>query len=369
MENNFRKRTIIGGMILIITGLIMLLIQTKEPQVKNSNKPTIKIGVIYPMSGDGAIYGIAAKDTTTMFFDEFNKQDRRFNYEIIFEDNQLKLPLTAMLANRLIQVNKVDVLVTCLSNFGAVVSPIAENYKTLHFSVATDPTVANGFYNFMASSNIEGEVKLLYDTLLKHNARKVDIVVVNATGPISMVNYFKDIVAQEKGLKINNTYSVNANEKDFRILISKIKNNNPDYVILMLAMPTIDIFLKQYKENNANIPVTGIETFTYLQNKKLADGMWYIDTAPATDDFAKRYETKTGRNTTDYAEYMDLVLQMITLGYEGTNSTDKVKVAEYVQKYSNGMSTAIGTVSTKTDGIIDGEPILKKVENGKIVDF
>lgn len=366
------KKVLVGiVVVLAFAGVWMLqgVQHDGEEAVVVGDKPTVKIGVIYPMSGDGAIYGQAAKDTVEMFFEEFNKRDRHFNYEVSFEDNQLKLPLTASLANKLTQVDKVDVLVSCLSNFGAVVSPIAEKAKTLHFSVATDPSVAKGYYNFMASSNVEGESQLLYDTLVKNNASRVDVVLVNATGPISMIDYFKSIAAKEKGLEVSNVYFVNGDEKDFRTLIAKIKEGNPDYLVVVLAMPAVDIFLKQYHEAGVKIPFTGIETFTYLQDKSLAEGMWYVDAASATDDFAKKYEAKTGRTSTDYAEYMDMILQMVTLGYEGANSTDKVKVGEYIQEHSSGLDTAVGKVSTKADGIIDGEPLLKKVENGKIVKF
>ena len=339
----------------------------KNEGIEESSKPIVKIGVIYPMSGDGAVYGQAAKDTADMFFEKLNKQNPHFNYEITFEDNQLDLAKTASLANKLINVDKVDVIVTCLSNFGAVVSPLAERNRVLHFSVATDLGVAAGFYNFIASSNVKGEAALLYEELVRHGVQRVDIVQVNATGPMVMVDYFKAKVAESQGLTIDNVYNVNADEKDFRILLAKIKNNNPDYVIVMLAMPTVDVFLKQYREANIDIPFTGIETFTYLQHKELAEGMWYVDAAAATDDFTKEYEAKTGRNTTDYAEYMDLILQTITTAYEKTQSLNKVKVGEYVLNHSDGVETSVGRITADGEGVLDGPPILRKIENGQSV--
>lgn len=354
--------------VLMMVGIFALCACDNKNEDVAVEKPTIKIGAIYPMSGDGAIYGEAAKEAVKLFFEDFNKKESHFNYEVIFEDNQLKPAQNAVLAKKLIDLDKVDVLVTCLSNFGMVVSPIAEAHKTLHFSIATDPNVAKGFYNFMASSNVESEVKVLYDELLKNNAATVDIVLVNATGAVTMMDYFKDIAAKEKQLSIDNIYNVNADEKDYRTIIAKIKQNKPDYVIVMLQMPGIDIFLKQYKEAGVNIPFTGIETFSYLQNKKLAEGMWYIDAAIATDAFEHKYKNFTKRETTDYAEYMDMILQIVTNAYEKTGGTDKVKVGEYILQNSNGIETAIGKVSTMgDDGLIAGEPILRKVENGKLI--
>lgn len=131
--------------------------------------------------------------------------------------------------------------------------------------------------------------------------------------------------------------------------------------------PTIDVFMKQYHDAKIDIPVTGIETFTYLQNKALAEGMWYVDAASATDSFVEQYQQKTGKETTDYAEYMSFILQIITNGYEGASTLDREEVAEYIQENSSGLKTAVGIVKAEPDGIINGQPILKKIINGKPV--
>lgn len=350
--------------------MVLALIACKEEKKETAQaeaKPVVKIGVMYPMSGDGAAFGQAAKNDAEMFFEEFNKKPHKFDYQLIFEDNQYVLSKQATLTQKLINVDKVDVLISVMSNFGAVVVPTAEQNKVIHFSVATDPAVSKGFYNLITSSNPEGEADVMYRQLLKEGVKKVDVVVVNATGPQSMLDYFQKRIEQDKQIEIGQVFYVNADEKDFRIMLYKIKENNPDYILVQLAMPTIDMFMKQYKESGVNIPVTGIESFTYLQNRELAEGMWYIDAAPATDDFVARYKAKTGSATTNYAEYMDFILQMITFGYEGAGTIDKEKVIDYIQNNSNGETTAVGKVITEPDGILNGQPVVKKITNGEPV--
>lgn len=337
-----------------------------QAEVADNAKPEVKIGIIYPMSGDGAVYGEAAKAEAEMFFRDFNNANPCCSYKVIFEDNQLKPSRNAAIAQKLINLDKVDVLVTCLSNFGAVVSPIAEQNKVLHFSVATDPVVAEGKYNFMASSNVEGEVQKLYDTLNQNQIRTLDVVIVNASGPQSMLDHLEKLAQKEDGVKIGQIYHVNENEKDFRLLLGKIKQNNPDYILVLLAMPTIDVFMRQYAESKIAIPVTGIETFTYLHDKTLAEGMWYVDAAAPTQEFLEKYQAQTGSRTTNYAEYLDLILQAVTAGYEGAQTTDREKVADYILNNFNNAETAIGPVQVSPDGIIDGEPVLKMIVNGQI---
>ena len=348
----------------LVLCMILALGACKEEKAKQpQSKPVIKIGALYPMSGDGAVFGEAAKIAVSIFFEEFNSKPHKFDYQVVFEDNQNVLSKQAVLAQKIINIDKADVLITVLSNFGAVVSPLAQQSKTLHISTATDPNVAKGKYNIIASSNPQGEIDLLYTTLLKNKVQKVDVVIAQATGPEVMLDELK----QKEGLNIDQVYSVNINEKDFRLMLHKIKENKPDYIIALLAMPTIDVFMRQYHENEINIPVTGIETFSYLQNKELAEGMWYVDAAPATDEYVKKYQEKTGSNTTNYAEYMDFMLQMVTFGYEKSGSTNAEDVANYLENNASGQKTAVGVVSVEPDGVLIAQPVVKKVINGEPV--
>ena len=351
--------------LLVATTLTACGDKTEAP--KEGEKPVVKIGAMYPMSGDGAAFGAAAQKATEMFFEEFNKRPHKFDYQVLFEDNQYVLSKQATLTQKLINVDKADVLISVMSNFGSVVAPTAEQKKIIHFSVATDPAVAKGFYNLITSSNPKGEADVMYRQLLKHGVKKVDVVIVNATGPQSMLDYFQKRIEQDKQIEIGQVYYVNADEKDFRIMLYKIKENNPDYILAQLAMPTIDVFMKQYHESGIDIPVTGIESFTYLQNKEFAEGMWYVDAAPATNDYVKKYQAKTGSSATDYAEYMDFILQMITFGYEGASTTDKEKVIDYIENNAAGQITAVGEISTEDDGILNGQPVVKIIKNGEPV--
>ncbi len=351
----------------LLFSLFILLALTACKDKQTVSQSVIKIGALYPMSGDGAVYGKAATNAVNIFFENFNKKSSKFKYEVIFEDNQNQLSKQATLAKKLIDIDNVDVIITVMSNFGAVVSPMAEKNKTLHISTATDPSVAIGKYNIIASSNPIGEIDLLYKTLLQNNAKNIDVVLANVSGTEILLRYLKQKNDEERKLNINQIHYTNVDEKDFRIMLHKIKDSKPDYIIALLAMPTIDVFMRQYRENQINIPVTGIETFSYLQNKELAEGMWYVDAAPATDDYIQKYQAKTGSETTDYAEYMDFILQMITFGYEGAATTDREQVANYIENNAAGQNTAVGIISTAPDGFLNAQPVIRKIINGQSV--
>ena len=73
-----------------------------------TNKQIIKIGVLYPLTGDGAFLGESAKIATKMFFEDYN--NTKYKYELVWEDSQAN-PATAVSAVRkLINYDHVDVI-------------------------------------------------------------------------------------------------------------------------------------------------------------------------------------------------------------------------------------------------------------------
>ena len=111
---NMKKLIIIAVITLtaIICSVLIYTSNQPETTTPKPDKPVVKIGIIYPLSGSGAMYGDIAKVVIKQFFEEFNKKERKYDYQIIFQDNQMNLATSAVLAHRLLNMDKVDVLVT-----------------------------------------------------------------------------------------------------------------------------------------------------------------------------------------------------------------------------------------------------------------
>lgn len=364
------KKALIG--FLFLCGVIWgywHLINTPPAEPVKDTRPVVKIGIIYPQSGDGANFGAAAKNTVEIFTADLQKKNPHYNYQFIWEDNQLKLPQTVSAAQKLIGLDKVDVLITCLSNHGQAVSPIAEKNKVLHFSVATDPAVADGKYNFIVATSPERETQKLVNELLKRRVKKIDAVIMNAQGPALIFDIFKK-QAEKNGIKVNQIFQSNAGERDYRLIISKINDNKPDIIMVMLQMPEIDIFLRQLQQSGSKIPFTGIETFSYLRDKSLAEGMYYVDAAGPITGFIEKFQAQTGNDSTDYGEYLYAVLQILTNAYEALPADYKSlpsQVSAKIIEITGGLETAIGPVNINKNGVVDSDAVVKKIQNGKAV--
>lgn len=360
-----------AGVIIGIAALLALVlwgIQNRRAVPDAAAERTVKIGAVYPLSGNHAIYGEAGQAAVKIFFDKFNQQPRHFQYEVVFEDTAGSLSRAVPALNKLVYLDKADVLITLFSNFGAAVKPIAAQRNLIHFNVGADRNNTDGVHNFMAADDLTDAARLLQDKLLKEGHRKIDIVCVNTTGAIAHADAFKTLVERENKLAIGRVHYVNQDEKDFRIMIAKMKANQPDAVVLFIStIPTVDIFLRQYKDANVRIPFTGINLFAYLKDKSLAEGAWAVRAAPPTSSYEREYAAATGSDATTYAEYMDVLLHVLTDAYEHEKTKDPARIGGYLSQGGRVFETAVGTVKTDERGATRLPPALVKIQDGKVV--
>ena len=55
-----------------------------------NNKPVVKIGAIFPLSGDSAESGEYARDALIMAMEDAKAQDLKYEYKVLIEDDQFR---------------------------------------------------------------------------------------------------------------------------------------------------------------------------------------------------------------------------------------------------------------------------------------
>lgn len=150
------KKKIIGFTAIVILAVVLGFVGRSifdEEKTEIMERPAVKVGVIYPLSGNAAALGQAAQNATRMYLENFESSSHPFRYQIIFEDSELNDDKAVVIAERMIGKDDVDALVTIGSEIGEKVSKIAEMNRIVHLSVATDEAAAEGKYNFMITSS------------------------------------------------------------------------------------------------------------------------------------------------------------------------------------------------------------------------
>src|SRR3989344_4949025 len=117
--NNITK-SIIGIMIIILAGIVLVYGTHDKGE---SSKPTVKIGVTLPLTGNIARLGQSTKNAIELAYANL-PENTKYNYELVIEDDQFKPIVGASTASKLINVDKVSALISFGSPVGSAVSPI-----------------------------------------------------------------------------------------------------------------------------------------------------------------------------------------------------------------------------------------------------
>ncbi len=360
------KKVLFG--LLMATFLVACGEKAETP--KENEKPVVKIGVLYPMSGNAAFFGDGAKKATALFFKHFNEKDAKFKYEILWEDTQANPAKAVLAVRKLIDYDKADVILDAFSSVGNAISPITNEKKTPHLTFAQDRSISNGFYNYRVVTSTKKTGQKMIEALKARNLHNIVGVVENTAGTLSLYNGFSVSARRDANINILDTVEVNPGEKDFNLILQKINNMTPDAVVISLQSPEVDIFMKQAKQNNFDKPIVGIQSFSFLKDKSLAEGLWYIDVAFADKKFLDDYKNEFGEDITNFAENFYTLLQVTVNNFETSSGYNKPNAEDFIGNMEsvNNIISPLGKLSLdKEEQNVDSDASIRLIQNGKIV--
>jgi branched-chain amino acid transport system substrate-binding protein len=259
----------IGIAVVVILAVVLIVTQTRKEEKE------IKIGVIAALTGDAAIYGVPAVQGIELAAEEINARGgiNGKKIKLIIEDSKCNPQFGVNAANKLISKDKVKVIIGGIcSSVTMAVAPIANKNKVILFSpqsAAPQIRYAGDFiFRNWPSSDIEGKIA----AELAHNKlklRKAAIVFINNDYGIgvktSFINEFQKIggnVVLEEGIDEGTT--------DFRTILAKIKNSNPEFIYLATYLKEGSKFLIQAKEIGLNISILAPDALCNEELIKLA---------------------------------------------------------------------------------------------------
>lgn len=324
-------------------------------------KPVIKIGLIAPMSGEYAHFGASMKIAVKMFEEDKQTKDSAYQYKFFIEDNAFSTSRSAVIAKKLIDIDKVDVIVTLSSDIGSVVSPITQDNHIIHLSIATEPNVAKGEYNFTASTPPNKNTGKMIDELKKLNLDRIAFVIQNTAMMQSVAEYIRR-AGRAGDINIVSDNAINSGERDFRILIYKILEGKPDAMIVQLQPPELQIFVKQLREINKDILITGVESFGYPEDKSLFEGTWFSGAVIPTKDYLRMFKQITGSDATNYSEIFYAAFEVIRAAYTSNNKSEVINNITNLKMNS----FSIGNISFDQEGMMQTDAYLYTIKNGQI---
>ncbi len=349
----------------------------------NSNTPPetgpIKIGFIAPLTGDAAAYGEPIQRGVQLAVKQINDAGgvKGQPLEVIYEDGKCTGTDSASAAQKLINVDEVKYIIggVCSSESFSIV-PIAEAAKVLEISPGSSAPKLAGISPYFVRNNPNDN--LTGATLIDHLAKthKKVAIISERTEFAQGIKSVMLAEAQTKGMEIVISEDYDAETSDFRTILAKVKQENPDIVIVN---PQTSANLIRIAQQARQLGITTqlacpgpFNDAAALQASVLdgtifaiAPGLSEAGKGPAfIADYKATYDSEPAYAFYAGAAYDDVYLIMQAIEAVGNDST---KVANYMRTFGSFEGT-IGTYSFGQDGDLVGIPaIIEKIEGGKSV--
>ena len=355
------KKIIVGivVVILIVVGVSYFGKNSSQPTAKES----IKIGVILPLSGTAALIGEAAKNSAILAKESFGKTKN--TYELIFEDDQIDSKKTVLAFRKLVDMNNIKAVITGFSGPGNAIAPLAEKEHVIHFSIGSTDTTIPKNKKFVFSHWLlpEKQAEVYIKEAKIRGLKKIAMIVVNQQGTIATR---EALLKEDPTIFILKNDTISPEERDFRTIITKAKNEKADALMLLTLPGQLTSTVKQIKDLGITVPLTSAGSIEHEKEAvSLLEGQWYVNPGGPSDTFVEKYKEKYGNLPQIGSGNVYDVINILISSFEKSKGVDNVvNIISEIKDFPGVM----GVLDMDSEGIISGTAIVKKIINGKFVE-
>ena len=311
-----------GAFFLLLTGLILGPAPTNAQEV-------IKVGIILPLTGEKAKFGEIEKNSFVMALNEINKAGgvKGKKIELLFEDDTGKPDIARSAVEKLVSKDNVVMLGGGYGSSETYSIAGVAQQKKVPFLINTGSAdkITEQKWNFVfrlnppASEYSEAAESFFKDVAKPKNAA---ILFENSLfGTSSSKEVEKSL--KELGIQVLLNEGYEHGAVDFKPLLIKVKNGNPDLVYMISYVMDASLIMRQSMELDINpkLFVGGGAGFTlpeFYQNAgKAAEGVFSADLwipslpYPGAMDYYKNYKKIYGKETEYHGAEAFAAMQVI----------------------------------------------------------
>ena len=268
-----------------------LTLPAQTPAAKTPAPPILKIGVILPLSGDMAGYGDDARDTAELWL----KDHPAAPVKLIYEDTQLDPVRSFNAAQKLINIDHIKALLTLDANTARPIKRLATQYKVIQICQAWDAGVADNKYNFIGEFEPPEDAAALCKYMSGHYKKIAILYMQNVAFSICAREVEKE--ARKDDLEVVTSDPFTPGVRDFRIELVKIKEKNPDVLVLLSFSPEMEIIGHQLKQLGWQAPLTSVNSFDQSSEHSLWNGCVSVSGMDLKGEYATKFFALYHRQT------------------------------------------------------------------------
>ncbi|MDO8505339.1 MAG: ABC transporter substrate-binding protein [bacterium] len=373
--------------IVALAALILIVILARTPSSKDLSSSmlpagTITVGVVLPLTGDRAAYGISINRAAEIAVEEINATGGIGGRQVrvVLEDGKCEEKEATAAAQKLINLDQVKVIFggVCSSETLAM-APLAEAASVLVVSPSStrpDITTAGDFiFRTAPSDTAAGGVAAQY-AYEKMTAKRAAIISQINDHTQGLRKVFKEKFSALGGeIVADETY--NTADIDMRAQILKIKAANPDVIYILPQTPAQGVLLlKQLAANGVTAKRLTAEVMLnsniVAENKAILEGLtgietWFDEQGEAASMLAK-YKEKYNEPAAFASFQANMYSQFYLLkeAVEKTESMDTEKIRDYFYAIKD-WKHALGSLTFDANGDPVGLPYsVKQVTSGEL---
>jgi len=226
------KKTVAALAVLVICVGVVALVAMKQEQAKGDHH--LKVGVILPLTGILAEMGQYEKEAMLLGLEKLREAGHH-KVELLFEDGKGDKKAVAAAANKLLDVDEVDILVTSTTGASLTAQPIAERHGAPQLAFCMSSEVASRSSNTVRFYiGIEEETAAIVEYLrqLPEDTRVGILHASVAVWATAVGDFFAPFLASHfKHSAVVEEYDLKS--KDFRAQLTSLKNAGVQVLVVL----------------------------------------------------------------------------------------------------------------------------------------
>ena len=361
--------------VIIVVVIVAGLLWWVAPKSQTQTGP-IKIGVVAPLRGDLAQYGVGMKNAIEMAVNDSGLKDK---IQLIIEDDNSCSPADDVsAAQKLVNIDKVDAIIGPLCSSSALsMSDITEKNKIFLITpgaAAKTVTMGKKYVFRTVQSDSAGAVSIAN---LAFDSGYKKVAVFNDASNDAFVQSASDFKEAFKGRggQIVSSESYLSGDADYRSQLTKIKGASVDALILSGYPKDVGMIVKQARTLRINLPIFSAgslenQDFINLAGKD-AEGVIYpqpkAPTNKESSDFVIAYKKIYNQDPVLYtAESYDATALLIKALMASDKSAGDIKAKIY--SLGQNYAGASGIINFEQSGDVNKPMTLMTVRGGKFVE-
>ena len=313
---------------------------------KTPSQAPLRLGAIFPLTGDVASYGRAAKNGIDLAVAEINQHGGigGRHLQVVYEDDQADASKALAALEKLISVDKVPLVMgSAASSVTLALCPAANRSKVVlvtPISSSRELTGNCGQYFFRVCPSDVVQARMMADWLKSDERRNVAVLYVkNSWGQGLRDEFVKSFSAG--GGKITHEESCNEGDRELRGQLNKLTASRPDAIYGITYGREGGAMLRQLREMGSTLPVYGADVWGSPElaesAREAAKGVRIIVPAKLESEGYKTFERKfTARYKSapdTYAAYSYDMMNLLAAALSKASSPEALRSAIASSKY------------------------------------